>query len=693
MEPGTFKIVPHLDLLPLHQRKLEKHRHSFRLNSPLNTPKIERLEGETCLDYMKRIMSHGNVDFQAQDDYAASFINFVVNNEYFGKIVAQMPTLHVRTSYDVTLFSQVLQTGDIDKIAAFAMNMLNRNEMKIHQAMLLPLNIFNVVSMHNQHQTAAYGKAQQKLDDLYNQHYELNKGISQKVKFYLCIALKNSLASAGNSLHDENVQQSLHELSIILKSQGDPTPRVTIFTLIIFTVIASDQRLFVYQLLLQQLQDLDRAEKEMLLHFDLCAFSKSINLECIEFQNESPYLLDQLGKFNQFVFIESLEDDFAKGGLEEQINEIRNWKTTGPYREYYENISRLHAVQTGIQECEQNIAQLTLDLPVIDIQAVEYRMQASKPIPKALIARQPENNRVWRQELKSNLSHWLNLQLDLQEHPLHVPCLDDELELPLKMIFKLKNSDGALERFELYSDNIDYVVVKDHDRKFVGQSFLFALTTLLPQILKGSCFENKGSPTVQCKEQRYWNSWENTKAWTVYTQLIHPVLKNAVHAILAQMEASSQHLIVELGGGTGFLALQILKDANFPFSYILLERNEQELEQARHNLGDQACVVQTDIVLDEHYYCDEEHTLALAKESVDLMLASGVLTQAVLQNKEEALIVLQKAHHYLKTAGYLLLAGLARSFLDEHDFTAAGFVVINSGLPQTDKDLYILQKT
>lgn len=683
----TLKSVPHLNLLSVQQRKLERHLHSSRINSPLSTPKIERLEGETCLDYMKRIMSHGNVDYQSNNDYAASFIDFVVNNDYFSKIVAQMPTLHVCTSYDVTLFSQVLHTEDIDKIATFAMNMLYKSEMKIYQAMLLPLNIFSRPSQCSKHQ--AYEKAHQQLDNLYKKHYEIDRGISQKVKFYLDYILKNSLSLADSPLHDENVRQALEELDTLLQSQEGPSPQITIFLLLISTVIAKDQRLFVYRLLRQLLEDLKRSEKEVLLKLNICECFKSIDLEAMAQPDESPFLLDRLGKYNQFVFIELLEKNFAEEGLDEQLEEIKRWKAIGPYKEYYENIASLHRIQDGIQKTEKNIVQLAGDLLPPSINEITYLVHAG-----SLVARQPQDNRAWRQELKSNLSDWLNLQLDLLAHPLHEPDLDEkELDLPLKMSFQLKNSQGVLEHFDFCSDGVDYTVLKNNEQRFSGRSFSFSLPALLPHILNGASLEYMLHTAAQSKEQGFWNDWENTSptAWSIYTQLIHPILTKVVHVILAH-EETPQPVIVELGGGKGRLARLILEGLNSPCKYILLENNEKEIAEAHQNLGDLARVVQSNIVLDEQYYCDAEHTLAIGEETVDLSLASGVLTQTVLQNKEEALVVLQKVQKYLKPSGYLVLAGLARSFLNERDFTSAGFTVINKSLPQTDKDLYILQK-
>lgn len=222
-------------------------------------------------------------------------------------------------------------------------------------------------------------------------------------------------------------------------------------------------------------------------------------------------------------------------------------------------------------------------------------------------------------------------------------------------------------------------------------------------LLKGNRHEEiLHHPKSRALSSDFWDHW-----WKVdgnnsgdiardYIDFIHPMIFQPVLKILNSLvEPKTTPIIMEIGGGLGILAKEILEQHRQNVNYILLERNRPSLETARKNLNQfsRVTIIETDLVHDQAYYCDPTKSTEIPTNSVDIVLGSGILTYQVLDNKQEALTVLVKVHCYLKAGGYLILAGCAHSRVDAEDLTRTGFHVINKTCATTGRQLYIAQKS
>lgn len=186
----------------------------------------------------------------------------------------------------------------------------------------------------------------------------------------------------------------------------------------------------------------------------------------------------------------------------------------------------------------------------------------------------------------------------------------------------------------------------------------------------------------------FWDNWEQRNHSHLYTTTVYPAINAAFDRVIAPSE--ERPLILDVCGGKGIIAGSILN--RHRVSYLLLEYNEASVREARHRLGKEAVVVNTDVVMDHEWYVDQDKQVPLRGQVIDVAIASGALAHTVLKSKEDALIVLKKIHTYLKRGGYLLLSGQTDSYINPEDFRAHGFKVLNATLPTHQHFFYIVQK-
>lgn len=186
----------------------------------------------------------------------------------------------------------------------------------------------------------------------------------------------------------------------------------------------------------------------------------------------------------------------------------------------------------------------------------------------------------------------------------------------------------------------------------------------------------------------FWDNWERLNHSPVYSTTVYPAFTLAMDQIRPKLNATP--LFLDVCGGKGLLARRILDQHKV--SYLLLEYNEPSIREARNRLGTEAVVVNTDVVNDPEWFSDQDKTLPLKSQVVDVTIASGALAHTVLKSKDEALVVLKKIHNYLKSGGYLLLSGQTDSYINAEDFRANGFAVLNASLPVRQHFFYIVQK-
>lgn len=199
--------------------------------------------------------------------------------------------------------------------------------------------------------------------------------------------------------------------------------------------------------------------------------------------------------------------------------------------------------------------------------------------------------------------------------------------------------------------------------------------------------------SFHCKAQEwlakdFWDNWEQINHSHIYTTTVYPALSAAFDRVIAPSE--ERPLILDVCGGKGIIARKILN--RHRVSYLLLEYNEASIREARRRLGDEAVVVNTDVVNDQEWYVDQDKQVPLRGQVIDVAIASGALAHTVLKSKEDALTVLKKIHTYLKQGGYLLLSGQTDSYVNPEDFRATGFTVINATLPTHHHFFYIVRK-
>ena len=369
-----------------------------------------------------------------------------------------------------------------------------------------------------------------------------------------------------------------------------------------------------------------------------------------------------------------------------------------------------------------------------------YVADKSKLGNKRLVVRQPETIKEWRQGMKGLLRQYLALKFPEQEKvlesepygvwdedekssfplvkPLTVSTDLDRQDLDISEIrFKIKTDHGSSwYRLPQHSDST--LILQKKGLKRVAplseKERLIFQESFLARLFQGSHLEyinHRRQP--EKKPDSFWSGWKTqigavsgllsylpqtaqriiynignvfspvSPPWAEYQTIIHPVIRDAALEILNNA-AELQPNVVEICGGEGELAIGIAEEYRKPMNYYLLEYNDLSLQRAKDLVASKnqedvrgIIPIKTDVTNQNDYFVDTAKKEPMQKESIDLIVGSGALTECVLENRERALAVARKCYELLKPKGKMILAGHASSLLDSEDFSALGFHVVN----------------
>ncbi|MBA3236918.1 MAG: hypothetical protein H0T62_01025 [Parachlamydiaceae bacterium] len=266
--------------------------------------------------------------------------------------------------------------------------------------------------------------------------------------------------------------------------------------------------------------------------------------------------------------------------------------------------------------------------------------------------------------------------------------------------FYLKNPDRTYDEYKI-SDDIPFIIKNNSKRINLRWPESELISSMIKYLLNGNNYETIQEDKRPIMDQdytpvlpnEYWDFWHVESNFDVYQNQIYPMISNAVLTILeARKDNSTLPTILDIGGGAGHLACSIFKAYQRSLNYILLEKNDVEIGHARQCLNNLSAVVKTDIVKDPIFYQDEANSKPLEFNSIDIAIASGVLTRQVLKDKEESLSTLNKIYLYIKQGGFIILSGRTASYIAASDLLNAGFEVLNRSLPRSSTQFYIARK-
>lgn len=629
-----------------------------------------RTKGESDLAYIQRIVDTQPSD--KLDDSVHSFIRIIVKDKnIFKTAITELSSLKLRSSktnhniFNLTLCS----TKKLGIIKLLFEELIRRNEFEQKD---LPY--------------AALGFMAYKNKLLLETSEPKNAKRAQKIEHLLGLLnysqmdannINQTLFQAASSFNSE---ASRKELVALLKTNGVPQPLTEILLAGIWE------------------GNFDHSDKKL--------------LEAVTPQ-----------ELRELIFLDRFKEHFAKGGDPIKVENL----TIRPKQhaldlffsrhrdnlkgiQYLIQLIRLRGdaeLITFMEEWIEAHMEVKLKLKAMEFEAIckrvseaerrVYLFDTSKAGQKAFVARHSPETKQDRQILKRLLGEIV--QLHTEGKPF-APLLDNPIfSYREKLIVHLKNKSGEFDRFEVYCNSLTQKCeIVRNNLSFSTTALSVFHKELLAAALKGNRLELSSVKTNEKpRDPEYWNTWETDSgsAWQEYTNNIHPAIKHVVGLAVSNLLKSDPKrpvTILEICGGSGKLAKQILDSLPIKPTYVLLEQNQKELGEAKQILNERASVVSTDIVNDAQYYKDESKQIPIEVGSLDVVLGSGALTECVIPSKDSAIACLKKIHSYLRTDGFLILAGHATNWLNSEDFRANGFSVINTSMPITGKDLYILQK-
>lgn len=192
-----------------------------------------------------------------------------------------------------------------------------------------------------------------------------------------------------------------------------------------------------------------------------------------------------------------------------------------------------------------------------------------------------------------------------------------------------------------------------------------------------------------------WDDWEKIVHLqsNQYENVIHPRIVTTLSQICSIVGKKIE--VIDLGGGSGKLAVELLNKLKSQIQKILLfDKTDKLIKFAQHKaktFKPQLIAISKDI-LDNAFPYDKQ------KESFDVVILSGVVAHQVM-TKEEAFLTMKKCHQLLRQNGFAIVTSFTPSHLCAHEFTQLGYKVLNKsdgyfiGQQWESLDYYILQKT
>jgi hypothetical protein len=352
-----------------------------------------------------------------------------------------------------------------------------------------------------------------------------------------------------------------------------------------------------------------------------------------------------------------------------------------------------------------------------------YKNNDNKIGNKKFVARQPKITKEKRNKIKELIKEYLKIKFS-DENNLKIETTPNRNKKKNVFRFKIKTDDSSFwyelsqERHNGYST---LSFVKDHKKTIAlltDKEELIFQKGILTRIFRGNQLENIVSCQREKKPDSFWSGWKTSMGasseilaylpsslqngiynicelfsstsppWDQYQTMIHPALKEASLEILKSYSDLCPN-VVEICGGGGELAVEIVRHYSNPLKYYLLEYNDMSLQRARTHISNtfireknrsKIIPIKTDVTNPHDYFLDDEKQEPMENGSIDLIIGSGALTVYVLENKKAARKVAEKCYGLLKLNGKMILAGHAHSLLNSEDFAMLGFNVINSFL-------------
>lgn len=199
------------------------------------------------------------------------------------------------------------------------------------------------------------------------------------------------------------------------------------------------------------------------------------------------------------------------------------------------------------------------------------------------------------------------------------------------------------------------------------------LVKQMAPLLNGNRYEVESHKWTDRLEETWNMGWKELgDNGTLYREKIYPLLQ----AYAKKFLDSGEKRVLEVCGGDGELAEKILKENGKNISaYYLLDTSEVSCQNAKARHLETLSVHQQDVTQSYDF---------IQKESIDLVIGCGALSQSVLYDSHSAKRALKEICRVLKKGGILLLSGRTQQWINSKDLNEAGFSVKNMTIPPAD---------
>ena len=199
------------------------------------------------------------------------------------------------------------------------------------------------------------------------------------------------------------------------------------------------------------------------------------------------------------------------------------------------------------------------------------------------------------------------------------------------------------------------------------------------------------TPLYQLPNQ-YWSEWEtmDSSAISTYQTMIYPMFLENLNPIIERLREERKEItITEFGSGSGNLAISILTNGSGVSRYHMLEFNHEEVQAASEKMR----------TLEQEHRIPEGMALVTQGDAAtdkvsdaNIVICCGLLTEQVLKNHQQAVAMLKNIASHVTPGGYLLIAGLAPTFICSENLVDLGFEVLKIFDHKYNRYFYVAQK-
>lgn len=215
---------------------------------------------------------------------------------------------------------------------------------------------------------------------------------------------------------------------------------------------------------------------------------------------------------------------------------------------------------------------------------------------------------------------------------------------------------------------------------FESSEFVRLLKIAINQSYAGSknSIEYVNNETCEHLEDNYWDLNTNDpwakKHKSTYRDLFYPSIIEYLN-LNTDIKLNS---VLELCGGNGEFYNTLKSHRRDIDSYSILEFNQSSLEHAKQTFRDDPTItlLKGDVTKEASYKELQAVLKSKGKPlTFDCIIGLGALTFQVMPNKEAALSALRWSYDHLNSQGYIILRGLAASYINKFDLETQGFEV------------------